>query len=856
MLSLPSTTTNTHNQKAKLAADYNDLLKELSSPKMLTVGCYSIGETIGEGTYGKVKLGYHQITGRRVAIKKISKQHAPLMAREIHHHRQLKHPNIVTLFEILTTESAIYVVCEHCPNGELFDLLTSSGRFSEQRAQSYFRQLIHALRHCHERGIVHRDLKLENILLDADNRPKICDFGFARQVEDRQLLETFCGSLAYSAPEIISRRRYTGPETDVWSMGVILYTLLAGELPFDDDNEVVMQRKIVNLDYEMPAYFSPEAKDLITNLLRLDPTKRLTTDQIMNHPWLTMAHDEDNDTVSTDVDSLFSRVDEDDDVHSELSSPHWSPHPKHMAQKPSLASLYADRTRYGARPPRFSAPTVSKNQRIPQLTAACRASLPSAMPSHAKSFRMYAPEEPALTPIEEKLFAALTAAGFDQGIVRRMRSADASNALGTLWHMLMDNLIQNEAQKQTHVAIQTDITPRQTVSSPLIASPTMSRTAEKAAAEDASVPPAPRPLTSVSTGSGTDKQQQQQQQQQNQQQTSGWFTSVKSWFGKNDDRRNMRSETISPPTLANTDMAAPSPPVYASGHQKYRRHGLQLKNPPTSEVDKLTYNATASKPAPPPPQPPPLAFPAATHNKPSLDSYYKAGNAYVPPRPATALMLSSKRSDTLSVVTTPDQLAHTSPVVSTAAVEMDMCERRYAHYRNLATPAKSPMVPSSPVPIASVSTPPALSPSSETPSSAESSPAHSIADVAQDDTSSRSSSNCTSNNSKTISNGKESVPSSSSSPENVPAIVAQDPPQAQVPASTAAEEQDPQRLQTPPAPVPTRSWPMAFRDAPSKRFELSAPRSQLGIYNSHRPDGGRRKPLGAKVIIEEEEEEE
>lgn len=111
-----------------------------------------------QGTYGKVKLGYHQITGRRVAIKKISKQHAPLMAREIHHHRQLKHPNIVTLFEILTTESAIYVVCEHCPNGELFDLLTSEGRFSEQRAQSHFRQLIHALRHCHERGIVHRQV--------------------------------------------------------------------------------------------------------------------------------------------------------------------------------------------------------------------------------------------------------------------------------------------------------------------------------------------------------------------------------------------------------------------------------------------------------------------------------------------------------------------------------------------------------------------------------------------------------------------------------------------------------------------------------------------------------------------------
>lgn len=618
-------------------------------------------------------------------------------------------------------------------------------------------------------------------------------------------------------------------------------------------------------------HYTIEAKDLISNLLRLDPTKRLTTDQIMNHPWLTMAHDEDSDTVSTDVDSLFSRVDDDDDVHSELSSPHWSPHPKPMTQKPSLASLYADRTRYGARPPRFSAPTVSKNQRIPQLTAACRASLPSAMPSHAKSLRMHAPEEPALTPIEEKLFSALTAAGFDQGIVRRMRSADASNALGTLWHMLMDNLIQNETQKQTHAAIQADITPRQTVSSPLIASPTTTQAAEKAAAaKDASVPPAPRPLASVSTDSGTDKQQQQKQQQKQQhQQTSGWFTSVKSWFGKNDDRRNVRTETNSPPTLANTDMAAPTPPVYPSGHQKYRRHGLQLKNPPVSEVDKLAYSSTASTPTPLPPQPPPLAFPAATHNKPSLDSYYKADNAYGPTRPATALMLRSKRSDTLSVVTTPDPLAHTSPLVSTTAVEMDMCERRYAHYRHLPAPAKSSVNTASPppAPVATVSTPPALSPSSETPSSAESSPAHSIAEVTQDDS---SSSNSSSSNSSTSTHSTSMSSSSSSShshskdgtalpnlsPGNVPVLAAQDSSQTQTAASPVVDQPDPQRLQPPPAPVPTRSWPMAFRDTPSQRFELSAPRSQLGTYNVHRPNGGRRKPLGAKVIIEEEEEEE
>lgn len=122
------------------------------------------------------------------------------MAREIHHHRQLRHPNIVTLYEIIVTESSVYVVSEYCPNGELFDALTSCGRCSERRVQKWIRQLTSAIHYCHKQGIVHRDIKLENILLDAQYNVKMCDFGFARQADARQLLETFCGSLAYSAP--------------------------------------------------------------------------------------------------------------------------------------------------------------------------------------------------------------------------------------------------------------------------------------------------------------------------------------------------------------------------------------------------------------------------------------------------------------------------------------------------------------------------------------------------------------------------------------------------------------------------------------------------------------------------------
>lgn len=153
-----------------------------------------------KGSYGKVRLAKHQLTCRLVAIKQISKKHAPLMAREIHHHRQLHHPNIVSLYEILTTETSIFIVSEHCPHGDLFDALARKGRFSESDIRNWFIQLTQAIKYCHSLGIIHRDLKLENILLDENYNVKICDFGFARQTDKNQMLKTFCGSLAYSAP--------------------------------------------------------------------------------------------------------------------------------------------------------------------------------------------------------------------------------------------------------------------------------------------------------------------------------------------------------------------------------------------------------------------------------------------------------------------------------------------------------------------------------------------------------------------------------------------------------------------------------------------------------------------------------
>ncbi|CAG8446839.1 13735_t:CDS:2 [Dentiscutata heterogama] len=196
-----------NNQKAKLVADYQDLLKELSTQDIKSVGNYILEDTIGEGTYGKVKLATHKLTGQKVAIKIIPKIHAENLTREIHHHRYLHHPNIISLFEVIPTENKIYMVLEYCEGGELFDFLVNRKRLKENLARKMFGQLCRAVKYCHDRRVVHRDLKLENILLDAHKNIKLGDFGFTREYESKKLLETICGST-----EMLTGKKYSGLE--------------------------------------------------------------------------------------------------------------------------------------------------------------------------------------------------------------------------------------------------------------------------------------------------------------------------------------------------------------------------------------------------------------------------------------------------------------------------------------------------------------------------------------------------------------------------------------------------------------------------------------------------------------------
>ncbi|KAJ7472348.1 Pkinase-domain-containing protein [Mycena galericulata] len=275
----------TQNQKAQLANAYNELGKELSSTKIRVVGNYTLGKVIGEGAYGKVRMGTHRLTSVRVAIKQIPKAMSASLTREIHHHRQLHHPHVTQMYEVIATESSIWIVTELCCGGELFDYLVEKGRLSEDETKVIFGQLCLAVAYLHDKGIVHRDLKLENVLLDERCRVKLGDFGFTREFERGSFMETFCGTTGYASPEMLQGRKYL--EVDIWSLGIILYCLLTGTLPFDDDDENIMRQKIIVGEFEDPEWLSIESRDLIKNILQQDPTKRLPISQILAHAWFT-----------------------------------------------------------------------------------------------------------------------------------------------------------------------------------------------------------------------------------------------------------------------------------------------------------------------------------------------------------------------------------------------------------------------------------------------------------------------------------------------------------------------------------------------------------------------------------------
>ncbi|QLL30592.1 hypothetical protein HG536_0A04100 [Torulaspora globosa] len=346
MLKVAGTTKVSPTQLERVVQSVNDATKRLSQPDSIlststttksskrksrdTVGPWKLGKTLGKGSSGRVRLAKNMQTGQLAAIKIVPKRnnlqskdevsstlsvsyasncsnasttlnttannynnagHSTVASnsygieREIVIMKLISHSNVLGLYEVWENKAELYLVLEYVDGGELFDYLVSKGRLGEREAVHYFKQIIQGVSYCHSFNICHRDLKPENLLLDKKNKTiKIADFGMAALEVSNKLLQTSCGSPHYASPEIVMGKSYHGGPSDVWSCGIILFALLTGHLPFNDDNIKKLLLKVQSGKYQMPQNLSAEARDLIAKILVVNPARRLTTEEILAHP--------------------------------------------------------------------------------------------------------------------------------------------------------------------------------------------------------------------------------------------------------------------------------------------------------------------------------------------------------------------------------------------------------------------------------------------------------------------------------------------------------------------------------------------------------------------------------------------
>jgi 5'-AMP-activated protein kinase catalytic alpha subunit len=230
-----------------------------------------------------VKLGLHNLTGEKVAVKILEKHKivedvdVERVTREIKILKMARHPNIIQLYEIIETPRQLYLITEYVPGGELFDYIVKHHRLSEAEACKFFQQIMSAIDYLHELGIVHRDMKPENLLLDYDGQIKLVDFGLSNTFAPNQTLKTACGSPCYAAPEMIAGELYHGSRVDIWSCGVILFAMVCGYLPFEDPDTNLLYKKILDGKFEIPSWVSETCSNLINKILNIDPDERYTS---------------------------------------------------------------------------------------------------------------------------------------------------------------------------------------------------------------------------------------------------------------------------------------------------------------------------------------------------------------------------------------------------------------------------------------------------------------------------------------------------------------------------------------------------------------------------------------------------
>ncbi|OHS97671.1 CAMK family protein kinase [Tritrichomonas foetus] len=261
-------------------------------PFATRIGDYSILDLIGFGAFSVVRIARNVQTQRLCAVKIVPRDKVATPELEIRFEteirvlQQMRHPNIVQLIDLKKDNSNYYIFMENCPNGELFQYIVNKKKLSEEEAKGFLFQIVDALKYCHSLGVVHRDMKPENILFDPENNLKITDFGFSRFSDPNGLVNTSCGSPCYASPEILMGIPYDGSKSDIWSTGIILYAMVTGQLPWTKKNQAQLFEQIKNGEYKIPNFLSSECQNLISSMICVDPSKRLSATQVLQHPFL------------------------------------------------------------------------------------------------------------------------------------------------------------------------------------------------------------------------------------------------------------------------------------------------------------------------------------------------------------------------------------------------------------------------------------------------------------------------------------------------------------------------------------------------------------------------------------------
>ena len=285
---------------------------------------FIIKEKIGEGTFSTVKVAENRQTNEKVAIKIMQKNKIILdedkkrLEREIQVLKILRHPNLVQLYSVVETDEKIYLIMEYIKGIELFDYIVNKKKLQEREANIFFQQIISGIEYLHKVKYIHRDIKPENILIKQDTKKlTIVDFGLSNKFNNskKDLFKSACGSPSYAAPEMLNEEKYSGPPVDIWSSGVVLYAMLCGYLPFEDDNNDELYNKIIKGKFDIPKHVSDKAKDLLHKILVTDPKKRLTISQIKNHPWFQLYNTEGKNKINLseglDLSKYIIPIDED-----------------------------------------------------------------------------------------------------------------------------------------------------------------------------------------------------------------------------------------------------------------------------------------------------------------------------------------------------------------------------------------------------------------------------------------------------------------------------------------------------------------------------------------------------------------